>query len=122
MFQVMAASKAAMATGMVTACSATTSFPMVVATATPNRNGPIKLDIAVIANAHLGDMAREAMAVATTLALSWKPFKKSKINAIATKMINVKFNDELTYKCILSRSVTFKSTRLYPAAYIFGSY
>jgi hypothetical protein len=33
-------------------------------------------------------MPRDAIAVATTLALSWKPFKKSKDSAINTKIIN----------------------------------
>ena len=37
-------------------------------------------------------IAREAIAVATTLALSWKPFKKSKTNAVTTKKISRNVN------------------------------
>lgn len=69
-FHTMAASKAAKAVGTVTASSLTTSVPMVVATATPKRNGPIKLVIADMVKATRGDMALEAITVATTLALS----------------------------------------------------
>ncbi len=70
MFQMIAESKAAIAVGTVTASSLTTSVPMVVATATPNRNGPMKFVSADMERAVRGDMALEAMVVATTLALS----------------------------------------------------
>ena len=66
----MAESNAAMAVGTVTASSVTTSVPMVVATATPNRKGPMKLVSADMDKATRGDIALEAMVVATTLALS----------------------------------------------------
>jgi len=69
-FQMMAEPSAANATGMVIASPLTTSFPIVVATATPNKNGPTIFARAVMASAAFGGMAREAMAVATTLALS----------------------------------------------------
>ncbi len=81
----MADESAASATGMVTASRVMTSSPMVVATATPNRNGPAKFVNADIVNALRGDMAREAIAVATTFALSWKPLRKSNVKATATK-------------------------------------
>src|SRR3989304_2743419 len=85
-FQNMAEIKAAIATGIVTASLLTTSLPMVVATATPKRNGPTRFDRAVIARAARGDIARDAITVAPTLALSWNPLRKSKRRAVATKI------------------------------------
>jgi len=89
-------SSAASATGMVTASFTTTSLPMVVATATPKRKGATKFDKADIESAIRGDIARELIAVATTLALSWKPFRKPKTKAdeinIAREMFTTNTN------------------------------
>ncbi len=81
MFHRLAASRAAKTTGMVSAFGGATSFPIVVATATPKRSGPENSETAAIPRAARGVMAREAIMVATTLALSWKPFRKSKVSA-----------------------------------------
>jgi hypothetical protein len=51
-----------------------------------------------MAKAQPGGIAREAIAVATTLALSWKPFKKSKTSAIAMNMINSKLTEATSGK------------------------
>jgi hypothetical protein len=55
---------------------------MVVATATPKRNGPTKWATALIDKALRGDMARDEIMVATMLLESWKPFRKSNVSAM----------------------------------------
>ena len=50
--------------------------------------GPIRFARAAIVSAARGDMACEAIAVATTLALSWNPFRKSNSSAVKMKMIS----------------------------------
>jgi hypothetical protein len=54
---------------------------MVVATATPNKKGAQKWAMALIDKALRGVIAPEEIMVATMLALSWKPFRKSKTKA-----------------------------------------
>ena len=88
MFQRLALIKAAKTTAIVTFTGAATSLPTVLATAKPNIKGPIKFAEAAIINAALGVIPRDEIMVATTLALSWKPFRKSKTNAITTKVIS----------------------------------
>ena len=51
----------------------------------------MKLVSEAMAKAQVGDIAREAIAVATTLALSWKPLRKSNTKAVAIKMISSKY-------------------------------
>src|SRR4030065_929256 len=80
-FQKMALIKAARITIRLIASEATTSCPIVSATATPNMNGPQKLARAVIPRALRGENARLATMVATMLLESWIPFKKSNIRA-----------------------------------------
>lgn len=53
------------------------SFPRVLATAVPKMNGPTRLPIAAIRRAILIDVARDAIIVATTVQLSWKPFRNA---------------------------------------------
>src|SRR4051794_14904499 len=53
-------------------------------------NAPTKLRIAAIPTASFGDSARVEMALATTLAVSWKPFVKSKARAAATTMTRIR--------------------------------
>src|SRR3990172_5098156 len=93
-FQTMAEISAARATGTVTASPVTTSLQIVLATATPNKKGPAKLARADMPNAQRGDIAREAIAVATTLALSWNPFRKSKVSAMMTNKTRTKFKSK----------------------------
>jgi len=57
-----------------------------------------------MAKAQPGGIAREAIAVATTLALSWKPFKKSKTSAIAMNMIKSKFTEAASSKGGMSKA------------------
>jgi hypothetical protein len=65
--QIMALRSAATITFELMAVASTTSCPMVVATATPKTNGPMKFATAVVPRAMRGGMAREEIIVATTL-------------------------------------------------------
>lgn len=76
-FQNVAASGAAIATATVIASAESTSEPTVRATATPITKGPARVPAAASSRAPRALRAREAIMVATTLALSWKPFTKS---------------------------------------------
>jgi hypothetical protein len=86
-FQRLELTSAAMTTWIVIELGETISFPTVFATATPNKNGPIKLADEAMARAALGLMALDAIIVATTFALSWKPLRKSKVKARITRMV-----------------------------------
>jgi hypothetical protein len=68
---------------------ATTSCPIVSATATPNMNGPKKFARAVIPRAVRGEKARLVIIVATMLLESCTPFKKSKIRANTMMIITM---------------------------------
>ncbi len=87
-FHTMAPLNAAMMTALLIAAGSTTSLPMVVATATPKRNGPTNSAIAVMPRAARGAMARDEIMVATMLLESCIPFRKSNIKAMAMMTIN----------------------------------
>ena len=55
-----------------------------VAATSSEMNAPAKFRIAAISTAVRGDSARVEIDVATTLAVSWKPFVKSNASAVAT--------------------------------------
>src|SRR5690348_10826629 len=59
-------------------------LPMVLATAVPRRNAARKLKDAAQATASRGESTRVETTVAMLLAASWKPFRKSKTNAVRT--------------------------------------
>ena len=82
-FHAMAANSEAYTTDSVTASSATTSCPIVVATAA-EISGPTPLAIAANHNARRGLRARVEMTVATTFDESCNPLKKPKASAIVT--------------------------------------
>src|SRR5262245_11019691 len=67
----------------------TTSLATVAATAS-EMNAPTKFRIAAYPTAIRGAIARVEMDVATTLAVSWKPFVKSNASATATTMMTVR--------------------------------
>ena len=56
----------------------------IVAATSSDRNAPTKLRIAAIVTATRGGIARVEIEVATALAVSWKPFVKSKASAVPT--------------------------------------
>src|SRR5579872_6161374 len=56
-------------------------LPMVLATAVPKRNAATKLKNAAHITASLGESTRVETMVATLLAASWKPFRKSNVSA-----------------------------------------
>jgi hypothetical protein len=85
-FHAIAPTRPAINAVVVIASSTSNPSPMVVATATPNRKGPMKCAAAAIISALRGGIAPELMGVATTFELSWKPFKKSKTSASAMRM------------------------------------
>ncbi len=64
------------------------SSPMVRATATPNRNGPMNSPTVAIPSAVAGLKARDEIMVATMLLASRIPFRKSKIRARAITMMS----------------------------------
>ena len=57
-----------------------------VAATSSEMKAPTKLRIAAKATATRGAIARVEIEVATTLAVSWKPFVKSNASAVATTM------------------------------------
>src|SRR5207249_3565043 len=65
----------------VTIAGSIVPLPIVDATFTPNTNAATKLKKAAHRTAIRGDRTRVDTTVATELAASWKPFKKSKNNA-----------------------------------------
>jgi len=69
-FQAMAPSRAAIIVGTVTAWGRTNSDPMVVATATPKRKGPLNSPTAANQRAGPGSIAPETTMVEITLLLS----------------------------------------------------
>src|SRR5262245_13327464 len=80
-FQVMAPTRPPRTTQRSTAAGSTTPLPRVLATLTPNPNAATKLKNAAQATATLGDNVPVETTVATELAASWKPFRKSKTSA-----------------------------------------
>ena len=70
MFHTMEAMSAASVTDSLSVPTVNTSLPSVVATATPNRNGPANSAIAVMVSAWRPERAREAIMVATMFELS----------------------------------------------------
>src|SRR5882762_4504287 len=80
-FQVMAPHRPPSTTQRSMADGSTTPFPSVVATFTPNPKAATKLKKAAQATAVLGDSVPVETTVATELAASWKPFRKSKTRA-----------------------------------------
>ena len=82
-FQMMAPIKPAkMNSGaMVTTCSLIKPPEMVFATST-DRNAPTRFSVPAAMTAVLGLSAPVAMDVAIALAVSWKPFVKSNVNAV----------------------------------------
>ena len=67
-------------------------FPIVLATVVPKTRKATKLKNAAQITAKRGDRTLVATTVATELAASWKPFKKSKVNARSTRKITAKVN------------------------------
>src|SRR3954451_11238912 len=78
-------SPAKMTTGLMSV-SSTSPLEMVLATWT-DRKAPVRFRQAAIATAVLGRNAPVAIDVAMALAVSWKPFVKSKANAVTTTAI-----------------------------------
>ena len=67
------------------------TIPLAMVAATLNEmNAPTKLRTAAMATAARGESARVETLVAIELAVSWKPFVKSKNNATATTAKSVK--------------------------------
>ena len=66
-----------------------------------DRNAPARFRPAAIVTATLGRSAPVAMDVAMAFAVSWKPFVKSKINAVNTTATTIPD----TYMCRALRSV-----------------
>jgi hypothetical protein len=87
-FQMLAPIRAARVTAMEIEFGEAISLPIVSATATPNTKGPMKFEIAAIINAAFGVIALDEMIVATTFALSLKPFRKSNIKANIIRIDN----------------------------------
>src|SRR3954447_14057626 len=73
---------------------ASTIPPATVAATCSERNAPTKFRIAAPPTAMFGGRARVEIEVATTLAVSWKPFVKSKASAVA--MTSTKSRSEST--------------------------
>jgi hypothetical protein len=74
--------------GVITLAS---TIPVAIVAATASeRKAPAKLRMAAYPTATLGAMARVDIDVATTLAVSWKPFVKSKARAVATTMTRMR--------------------------------
>src|SRR5919108_2259471 len=84
-FQEIAPTSPANTTVGVIAFAETTSWAMVEATAIEMK-APAKFSAAAYPTAMRGAMARVEIEVATTLAVSWNPFVKSKARAVATTM------------------------------------
>src|SRR5688572_21533543 len=82
-FQQIAPTRPAKITVVVIASGSTTSLATVAATSS-EMNAPTKLRIAAKATAIRGAIARVEIDVATTLAVSWKPFVKSNASAVPT--------------------------------------
>jgi hypothetical protein len=69
--------------------SASTMPLAIVAATSSEMKAPAKLRIAAMPTATRGGIARVEIDVATTLAVSWKPFVKSKTSAVATTMTRI---------------------------------
>ncbi len=89
-FQVIAPTRPAITTSSVIASWSTMPFAIVAATATET-NAPAKLRTAALKTATRGLSARVETLVAIELAVSWKPFVKSKNSAMATTATRVRF-------------------------------
>ena len=96
-FQEIAPTRPANTTVGVIAPAETMSCATVAATASDTK-APTKLRIAAKPTARRGGIARVEIDVATTFAVSWKPFVKSKASAVATTM------PRTTSSCTLRRS------------------
>jgi hypothetical protein len=92
-------SPAKITTGLISVSS--TSPPEIVFATWTDRNAPARFRHAAIATATLGRSAPVAMEVAMAFAVSWKPFVKSKINAVSTTVTTM----TETYMCRALRSV-----------------
>jgi hypothetical protein len=88
-FQLIAESMAAKMTDIVIWSGWTKSEPMVLATAVPNKNGPTNSAAAATDSACLGRSDLDAITVATTLALLWKPSRKPNTMAMPNRTRNV---------------------------------
>src|SRR5215218_1268622 len=69
--------------------SASTMPVAIVAATASEMNAPAKFRIAAMPTASRGDSARVEIDVATTFAVSWKPFVKSNASAVPTTMMTV---------------------------------
>src|SRR5213083_3818490 len=67
-----------------TTARSTSPFPMVFATAVPNRKTAMKLNAAAQTTAAEGDSTRVETTVAREFTASWNPLMKSKASAITT--------------------------------------
>src|SRR3954471_14888504 len=92
-FQTIAPTRPAKITVNVISPESTMPLAIVAATCS-ERNAPTKFRIAAPPTAMLGGRARVEIEVATTLAVSWKPFVKSKASAVA--MTSTKSRSEST--------------------------
>ena len=88
-FQVIAPTRPASTTSSVIASGMTIPFAIVAATSRET-NAPRKLRIAALITAARGDSARVETLVAIELAVSWKPFVKSKKSATTTTATRVR--------------------------------
>ncbi len=88
-FQAIAPTSPAKITVGVIASAWTTSLATVAATWSEMK-APAKLSTAAIPTARRGDSAWVEIDVATTLAVSWKPFVKSKASAVTTTMTRIR--------------------------------
>jgi len=86
---VIAPTSPARITSRVTTSGSTIPFATVAATFS-DTNAPTKLRIEAINTAVRGDIARVDTLVAIALAVSWKPFVKSKKSATATTAASVR--------------------------------
>src|SRR5512143_1869679 len=92
-FHRMALLRAASTIVVVMVVGSTTSFPIVLATATPKIKGPENSASAMVPSATRGEKARDEIIVATILLESCTPFRKSKhraraITAMSTGVMN----------------------------------
>jgi hypothetical protein len=81
-FQVIAPTRPPNTIGSVMRSDSTIPWPTVAATSS-EMNAPTKLRIAANPTATRGGIARVEIEVATTFAVSWKPFVKSNASAVA---------------------------------------
>src|SRR5581483_1244195 len=112
--QTIAPTSAASTTYCVMMSSRTKPWPIVLATAVPNRNAATKLKNAAQMTASRGDNTRVETTVAMLLAESWKPLRKSNVSATAT-VTQSRTIPEFTRAILSLTRVKRSSARRFPA-------